>query len=83
MKELLRELAGESRESIQKQRKNKNNTSTYLRNLSGLHEDYDKKNIYIKETRDIEKFYTALLQEFEGDTESVNMIKEVFSRTRY
>ena len=83
MKEELREMAGERRESVKKQNKNKKNVSDYLRNLSGLHEEYIENAIYISESKDIEKFYLALMEEFAEDNEGLNKIKEVFSRARY
>lgn len=83
MKEMLQEMAGERRGSLKKQFKSKNDITSHLRNLSGLHEEFGEDAIYIHESRDVEKFYSALIEAFEGNKEATNIVKDIFSTVRY
>lgn len=83
MIEEMRKMAGERRERVKKQSNNENKATSYLRNLSGLHEEYVENAIYIHEGRDIEKFYFALVEQFQEDEKALSIIKDTFSRLKY
>lgn len=83
MREIIQKIAGECPKSSFKPLSKENDRITAFKKLSGLYEDFEsEKKIYIHETKDIEKFYYALIEAVE-DADVVNTIKEVFSRVRY
>lgn len=83
MREIIQKIAGEhSKKSATASKKN-NREISYLKNLSGLYEDFEEEKIYIKDSSDVEKFYTALIEAFEYDTEALNIVKDIFNKVIY
>lgn len=83
MREIIQQIAGESKKSRHTALFSENSEITNLKKNSGLYEEFGREKIYINEAKDIEKFYYALIEALDKDQEAKNTVREVFNRTVY
>lgn len=84
LKEIIQEMAGESKKSSNFEQKEKSKEVEYMKKLSGLQEDFSEdKKIYIHKPKDIEKFYSALAIELKDNVDALNTLKDVFKKIVY
>lgn len=75
----IKEMAGVDNNQLPKDKKERKVTkSDSIRSMAGLNESSD--DILVEDKNGIDKLYRKLLEEFEDDTDSINKIKEVFSK---
>jgi len=84
MKEIILERAGESQKRTLTEQNKKNDGISYLKKISGIEEEFlGEKKIYINKPKDIEKFYYSLVKAFEGNAESLAIVKDIFRKVVY